>query len=125
VLRAAVSTSHVGGADVDHLAASGAERGQIRRLVLLALAAQQVGGVVGSMRALAVTARDLALERGQVLARDVVVEVGGREGQAEFQDLHRRLYRKADIPLMPSPACNAAMMYAFDSMPDLTYRAVG
>ena len=76
------------GSRVHHVAAGFFEGLQIRRLVLLALGAEQVDVVLGDVRALALATRDLERKRRQVLALDVRVQVGGREGQATVYELH-------------------------------------
>ena len=54
----------------------GFEPVEVGLLVLLALAADQLG-----LRVVAERARDGELERGEMLAREIIVETGGRKGQ--------------------------------------------
>ena len=75
---------------VDDLLALRAQRGQMRGLVLLALAPQEIDVILRHVRPRAGAARDLERQRREVRALDVVVEVGGREDQAAVERLHRR-----------------------------------
>ena len=55
------------------------KRSEVRRLVLLALAPDQVGLRVHDLRPLRLAARDLELQRHEMLAVEEVVQVGRRE----------------------------------------------
>jgi hypothetical protein len=57
-------------------------------LVLLALAPQELGMLVGDVRARAAAPRHLERERREVGALDVVVQVGGREREVAVGGLH-------------------------------------
>ena len=65
--------------DLDHLATFGTQALEELRLVQLALFLQELRAFVRHVRLLALAARDLARERRQVPAVDVVVEVGWRK----------------------------------------------
>src|SRR5262249_20941789 len=74
--------------DVDDLASLSSQLGQIGGLVLCALVAEQLPVVVGYVRARADAARELELQRGEMRALDVVVQVGRRQDEATVRRLH-------------------------------------
>ena len=65
--------------DLDHLATFGMQAFQKLELVQLALFLQQLRPFVCHVRRIALASRNLARERREVPAADVVVEVGGRK----------------------------------------------
>src|SRR2546428_4900430 len=68
---------------------------EIGRLVLLALAAEQLAVLVGDMRPRALPPRHLARKGRQVLALDVVVQIGGRENEAISEELQKLFGRSS------------------------------
>jgi hypothetical protein len=74
--------------DLDDRAALGPQALEIGALVLLALAPQELGLLVGDLRLRAAAPRDLERERREVGALDVVVQVGGREGEVPGDGAH-------------------------------------
>ena len=87
--RGGVEVAVVAEPELDHVVAGGAQRAQVRGLVLLALAHDQLGVRVGVVGLLPLAERDLELERGQVLAAGEAGEVGGGEAQAVRGGSHR------------------------------------
>ena len=65
--------------DLDHVATLGAQAFEEIELVQLALFLQEFAPSSATCGLRALAARDLARERRQVLAVDVVVQVGGRK----------------------------------------------
>ena len=74
--------------DLDDVAALGAELVEVAPLVLLALAADEVGVEVDPIGPLELAARDGQLERRQVRAGQERVEVGRREDEAVRPLMH-------------------------------------
>jgi hypothetical protein len=64
------------------------ERVEILRLVLLALAAQEVHVVLRQVRLTALARGHFHRQGGQVLALDPGIQVGRREGQPAVDDSH-------------------------------------
>lgn len=74
--------------DLDDLPPLLPESGQVRRLVLLPFAAQQLVLLAGKVGARTRAPGDVERQPREMRALDVVVQIRGREGQAAVQELH-------------------------------------
>ena len=74
--------------DPDDLPAVGLQRGEVAILVLVALAGQQLGVCPSLRHDLQVTPRPRQVQRGQVRAGEVVVEIARGEDQVVVEELH-------------------------------------
>ena len=85
--------------DRHHLATLGTQPLEVGLLVLAPLAEDELSLLVLGLGLLELAARDLQRERGQVLARQVVRDVGRRERDAAVVELHISIVvRAAPVP---------------------------
>src|SRR5215218_477387 len=75
--------------DLDDPAPAGAQRLEIRELVLVALAGEEVGGLVARGRDRRLAERHGAIEPAETRALEVVDQVGGRQEQPIGDQLHQ------------------------------------